>query len=101
MFDELYKSLLAKDASAALLLTLFSIYGPWEVPIALLRNLEFFDVAGDSEGHNDCMRLKAFTQNELTINVAIDQLHRIFLAKRKQNLDGSLNTISLHGSICR
>jgi hypothetical protein len=101
MFDTLYKSLLTKHACAALLLTLCSIYGPWEVPISLLRQLEFFEVANSSEVHCDHMRLKAFVQNEITLNMAVDQLHRVFLAKRNQNLDGSLNSISLHGSICR
>jgi hypothetical protein len=101
MFNVLYDSLLIKNVCAALLLSLCSIYGPWEVPISLLRHFEFFEVASYSEGHNDFMRLKVFVQDEVTLNIAIDQLHRVFLAKRKQHLDGSINSISLHSSICR
>lgn len=101
MFDTLHRSLLTKNACAALLLSLCSVYGPWQVPISLLRNLELFETASYSQELNDLMRLETFVQNEVMLNMAIDQLHRVFLAKRKQNSDGSINSISLHGSICR
>ena len=101
MFDELYKSLLGKSASAALLLTLCSIYGPWEVPILLLQRLELFDVGSCTDAQNDWRSLKTLLQDEVSLNMAISELYRIFLAKKKQNFNGGLISISLHDSLCR
>lgn len=77
--------LLTKNACAALLLSFRSVYGPWQVPISLLRNPELFETTSYLQEHNDPMRLKTFVQNEVMFNMAVDQLRRVFLAKRKQN----------------
>ena len=101
MFNNLYKCLHGKSASAALLLTLCSIYGPWEVPIFLLQRLELFDVGGCTDATKDLRSLKTLLQDEVSLNMAISELYRIFLTKRKQNSAGGLISISLHDSICR
>lgn len=101
MFDALYKSLCVKNPCATLILTLCSIYGSWEIQTSLLRHFEFFEATVHSREHDDCMRLKGFLQDDITFDMAIDQLHRVFLAKRKRNFDGTISGFSLHGSICR
>lgn len=101
MFDDLYKSLLARNESAALLLTLCSIYGTWEIPIAFLRRLELYGLDRPFGTHDHWRQLQALVKDDFGFNRAIYELYRVFLANRKQGSDRSLITISLHGSICQ
>ena len=67
----------------------------------LLQRLEFFDVGSCTDATKDLRSLKTLLQDEVSLNMAISELYRIFLAKRKQNSGGGLISISLHDSICR
>jgi hypothetical protein len=100
MFSDLYESLIAKNASAGLLLTLCSIYGPWEIPSSLLLGLELHDV-NSSKSADHWRRLQALVHDEVGFNMAVYELYRVFLAKRKHDFNGNLLSISLHGSVCQ
>jgi hypothetical protein len=101
MFDALYKFLVGKSAMAALLLTLCSIYGPSELPVSFLRRLELYDVANSTGPADDWAQLQSLIHDEVEFNMAAYELHKVFLAKKRQDGDGSLLSISLHGSICQ
>lgn len=101
IFQELYETLLANNESSALLLTLCSIYGPCEIPTSLLRDLEWYSADVDSDAHKDWRRLKELVCDDVRLNMAIYELHRVALAKRKQDPAGNVTSISLHGSICQ
>lgn len=100
VFADLYQDLVAKNTSADLLLTLCSVYGPSEIPSPLLRHLELYHIV-KSDSANPWTQLQALIRDEVKFNIAIYELYRIFLAKRKYDTDGSLQSISLHGSICQ
>jgi hypothetical protein len=99
IFNTPYHYLIAKDPCASLLLSPCCIYGPWEVPISFLRRFEFCENSS-SEGYDNYVQLKHYVRDEVKLNMSVDQLYRVFLVKRKQNLDSSLNAISWHGFIC-
>jgi tetratricopeptide (TPR) repeat protein len=103
MFEMLYRSLSSKNACAALLLTLCSVYGPWAAPMSLFRNLNFFEAPKKLEANIDsCMELRTLAQDETTLRIAVYELYQGVLAIRKQNpTTGEVENISLHGSICR
>lgn len=101
MFDALYKFLVAKNATAGLLLTLCSIYGPWEIPGSFLRRLELCDIANSTDSTDHWRQLQALVQDEVAFNMATYELYRVFLAKRKHGDGGSLLSISLHSCICQ
>lgn len=107
MFHALYKFLVAKNATAGLLFTLCSIYGPWEIPGSFLRRLELCDIVDSTDSTdftdstNHWRQLQALVRDEVAFNMATYELYRIFLAKRKHDDDGSLRSISLHSYICQ
>jgi hypothetical protein len=101
IFERLYTYLLTKHASAALLLTLISVYGPWEVPISFLENLEFFEADSRSEELKSITQLKALVQDRLKLRLAVRDLDNILLCNRTHGSERRLRSISLHGLICQ
>lgn len=103
VIEMLYKSLSAKNACAALLLTLCSVYGPWAAPMSLFQDLNFFEASTNPGADSDaCMELQNLAHDKMTPRLAVYELHRGVLAIRRQDsTTGEVENISLHGSICR
>ncbi|RDW73317.1 hypothetical protein BP6252_07224 [Coleophoma cylindrospora] len=101
LFETVLKSIAAKDKSVCDLLALCSVYGRWEIPLALLRKLtiNYSDsllVAGDLGPE-----LKPLVKDDAQLNMVIDDMNRAFLIKKKQDAQRQLLSISLHDSISR
>jgi ankyrin repeat protein len=103
VIEMLYKSLSTKNACAALLLTLCSVYGPWAAPMSLFQNLTFFKAPTKlGTVSKACIELQNSARDNTTLQLAVYELHRGVLAIRRQNsTTGEVENISLHGSICR
>lgn len=100
MFDALYKLLQEKNPSACLILTVCSIYGPWQTPVPMLRQLGpiLADLANDKGPWKPS---RAVFEHDTDFNRAIYDLCRVFTGKRKQDSLGEVQSISLHASVCR
>ncbi|ETS84994.1 hypothetical protein PFICI_03019 [Pestalotiopsis fici W106-1] len=101
VFDTLYANLVAKDSVAGDLLTLCSIYGPWEIPIEFLQNLIIEKTGDATRIQEPWNRLEELFKDEIKLGLAIKKLHEVFLAKKKHATDQSLLSFSLHGSVCQ
>ncbi|KAM3528894.1 hypothetical protein NHJ13051_002168 [Beauveria bassiana] len=101
VFDDLYKSLLIRSSDASLLLTLCAVFGPWSIPVSLLRGLQFFDIANTASKDNSWGQLQILLDDDVELKVAIEELCKIFSAKKRQDCLMDVQSISLHPSICQ
>jgi hypothetical protein len=101
MFGMLYESLSGKSPCAAMLLTLCSVYGTWAAPMSLFEHLNLLPsstISGLDIGPST--ELRQLSRDTPTLNMAIYELYRRFLAIRKQDTSsGEVQNISLHGPI--
>ncbi|PMB63821.1 hypothetical protein BM221_010292 [Beauveria bassiana] len=101
VFDDLYKSLLNRSSDASLLLTLCAVFGPWSIPVSLLRGLQFFGIANNASKDNSWGQLQILLDDDVELKVAIEELCKIFSAKKRQDCLMDVQSISLHPSICQ
>ncbi|KAF2999524.1 hypothetical protein E8E14_003256 [Neopestalotiopsis sp. 37M] len=101
IFDTLYTDLISKSRVAGDLLTLCSIYGPQEISITFLQKLVFEETESSTTSQEPWRRLQGLFEDEICLGVAITKLHEVFLAHKKCGIDRSVQSFSLHGSICQ
>lgn len=100
VFDDLYKSLVDRNTDAGLLLTLCAVYGPWSIPISLLRGLQLHD--GEVAAQDDSWgQLQTLLHDDIELKSAIEELCRVFLAKKQQDKSLDVLSVSLHPSVCQ
>lgn len=100
VFDDLYKSLVDRSSEAGLLLTLCSIYGPWTIPTCLLRGLQLFDI-NIASSDDTWGQLQTLLHDDIELKSAIDELGKVFLAKKQQDALLDVRSVSLHPSVCQ
>ncbi|OAR01858.1 hypothetical protein LLEC1_01794 [Akanthomyces lecanii] len=95
VFEDLYKSLTGRHSNAGIFLTLCAVYGPRSIPTCLLRDITF---ASDDDTWN---QLRTLLHDDLELNSTIDELCKVFLAKKQQTSQLHVVSISLHPSVCQ
>lgn len=100
VFDDLYKSLVARNSDAGLLLTLCAVYGPWSIPTSLLRGLQLRD--GKIASKDDSWdQLQNLLHDDIELKSSIEELCKVFLAKKQQDKSLDVLSVSLHPSVCQ
>lgn len=99
VFDDLYKSLVSRNSDAGLLLTLCAVYGPWSIPTSLLRGIQLLDSNGASK-EVSWGQLQTLLHDDIELKSAINELCKVFLAKKKQDDSLDVLSVSLHPSVC-
>lgn len=101
IFDTLYANLVAKNRVAGHLLTLCSIYGPHDIPISFLKHLVFEKMDNSALAQEPFEELRSIFQDELSLNIAISELHEAFLVHKTYALDQSIVGFSVQGAACQ